>query len=98
MDSWSLSVAAALVLVYAGLSRRLERTPLTAAIFFVTAERVTGGDALGWFDLKIGSGAVRALAEVTSRSCSSPMPRGSTSERCGASSGSPRGCSASACP
>src|SRR5438034_6619070 len=65
MDSWSLSVAAALVLVYAGLSRRLERTPLTAAIFFVTAGLVTGGDALGWFDLKIGSGAVRALAEVT---------------------------------
>ena len=35
MEDWNLAIVAALVLVYAGCSRRLERTDLTGPIFFV---------------------------------------------------------------
>jgi NhaP-type Na+/H+ or K+/H+ antiporter len=65
MESWSLAVVAGLVLVYAAVSRRLDRSPLTPAIFFVCAGLVTGGEALAWIDLQIGSESVRLLAEVT---------------------------------
>ena len=56
---------AVLVLGYAGVSRRLERTVLTAPIVFVSVGLLVGGEGLGWFGLRIGSGAVRALAEAT---------------------------------
>ena len=56
---------AAVVLGYAALSRRLDGTIVTAPMVFVTAGLVTGSEALGWLDLSIGSGEVRALAEAT---------------------------------
>jgi NhaP-type Na+/H+ or K+/H+ antiporter len=54
-----------LVLAYAGVSRRLERTVVTAPMVFVAAGLLVGPEVLGWLDLGIGSGAVRALAEAT---------------------------------
>lgn len=65
MGAWNLAVVAGVVLAYAALSRRLERTPLTSAIFFTTAGLVLGSEALGWLDLRLGSGEVRGLAEAT---------------------------------
>ena len=65
VDSWSLAIVAALLLGYAGLSRRLERTVLTAPMLFVGAGLLMGTEVLGWLDLGIDSGAVRALAEAT---------------------------------
>ena len=65
MDGWDLAIVAALVLGYAGLSGRLERTVLTAPILFVSAGLVLGGEGLGWLDLPIESAGVRALAEAT---------------------------------
>jgi NhaP-type Na+/H+ or K+/H+ antiporter len=65
VDSWSLAIAAGTVLGYAALSRRLERTVITAPIVFVTVGLLTGNEVLGWLDLGIGSSAVRALAEAT---------------------------------
>ena len=56
---------AVVVLGYAGVSRRLERTILTGPIVFVTVGLLVGGEGLGWFGLRIGSGAVRTLAEAT---------------------------------
>ena len=56
---------AVVVLGYAGVSRRLERTVLTGPIVFVTVGLLVGGEGLGWFALGIGSGAVRSLAEAT---------------------------------
>jgi sodium/hydrogen antiporter len=56
---------AVVVLGYAGVSRRLERTILTGPIVFVSVGLLVGGEALGWFGLQIGSGTVRALAEAT---------------------------------
>jgi NhaP-type Na+/H+ or K+/H+ antiporter len=65
VDSWSLAIIAALVLGYAGLSRRLERTLITAPMLFVAAGLLVGPEGLGWLDLGIESGAVQALAEAT---------------------------------
>jgi sodium/hydrogen antiporter len=65
VESWSLMIIAALVLGYAALSRRLERTVLTAPILFVGAGLLVGGDGLGWLDLGIDSVGVRVLAEAT---------------------------------
>jgi NhaP-type Na+/H+ or K+/H+ antiporter len=65
VEDWSLAIVAALVLVYAGLSRRLDRTDLTGPILFVGAGLVVGSEGLGWLDLRLGSSAVRALAEAT---------------------------------
>ncbi len=65
MDSWSLAIIAALVLGYAGLSRRLERTLFTAPMLFVAAGLLVGTEVLGWLDLGIESSSVRALAEAT---------------------------------
>ena len=56
---------AVVVLGYAGVSRRLERTILTGPIVFVSIGLLVGGEGLGWFGLRIGSGAVRTLAEAT---------------------------------
>jgi NhaP-type Na+/H+ or K+/H+ antiporter len=65
MDGSSLAVVASIVLVFAALSRRLERTVLTAPIVFVTCGYLAGGDVFGWINLHVGSSGVRALAEVT---------------------------------
>jgi NhaP-type Na+/H+ or K+/H+ antiporter len=65
VESWSLATIAALLVVFAALSRRLDRTVVTPAIFFVSAGLVAGNEALGWIDLEIESSDVRLLAEVT---------------------------------
>jgi sodium/hydrogen antiporter len=56
---------AVVVLGYAGVSRRLESTIVTGPIVFVSVGLLVGGEGLGWFGLRIGSGEVRALAEAT---------------------------------
>lgn len=65
MDSWSLAVLAVAVLGYATVSRRLERTAVSAAMIFVTVGLLAGPEVLGWFDLEIDSEGVRLLAEAT---------------------------------
>jgi NhaP-type Na+/H+ or K+/H+ antiporter len=65
VEDWNLAIVAALILVYAGCSRRLERTVLTGPILFVGAGLLVGSDGLGWLDLHLGSRAVRVLAEAT---------------------------------
>ncbi|HEU0303717.1 MAG TPA: cation:proton antiporter [Gaiellaceae bacterium] len=65
MDSWSLAVVAALVLGYAGVSRRLERSVVSAAMVFVAGGLVAGPEVLGWFDLEVDHQSVRVLAEAT---------------------------------
>src|SRR5215475_9249274 len=64
-SNWSLAIIAGAVFVYAGLSRRLERTVLTAPILFVSAGLLFGPEVLGWLDLGLGSAEVRTLAEAT---------------------------------
>src|SRR5437763_15705684 len=65
MSGWELAVIAAVVVTYAVVSRRLDRTPVTAAIFFVSLGLLVGSKGLGWIDLGSGSESVRLLAEIT---------------------------------
>jgi NhaP-type Na+/H+ or K+/H+ antiporter len=63
--SWALAVVAAVVVAYALVSRRLDQTPVTAAIFFVCAGLLFGSKGLGWIDFGVRSEPVRLLAEAT---------------------------------
>ena len=65
MDSSSLIVVAAVFLVYAALSRRLQGTSVTAPIVFVVAGFLFGAEGLGWLHVTLGQDAVSALAEAT---------------------------------
>jgi len=65
MGSWSLAVVAAVVVGYAGVSRRLETSVISAAMVFVTVGLIAGPEVLGWFDQEIESEGVRVLAEAT---------------------------------
>ena len=65
MESWSLAVVAALLLAYAGLSHRLERTIVSAAMVFTAAGLLLGPEALDWLHFDLGSSEVRILAEIT---------------------------------
>jgi sodium/hydrogen antiporter len=62
---WTLAVVAGVVVVYAAVSRRLDRTPVTAAIFFVSCGLLFGDKGLGWIDLGARSESIRLLAEAT---------------------------------
>jgi sodium/hydrogen antiporter len=65
MSDWALAVIAAVVVAYALVSKRLDRTPLTAAIFFLSAGLLFGSKGLGWIDIAGGAETVRVLAEAT---------------------------------
>lgn len=65
MTGWGLAVVAGLVLVYALVSGRLDRTPVTAAIFFLSAGVLFGSKGLGWIDIAPRGETVRVLAEAT---------------------------------
>ena len=65
MESWSLAVVALTVIGYAAVSRRLERSVISAAMVFVAAGLIAGPEVLGWLELGIESEGVRLLAEAT---------------------------------
>src|SRR5215471_13513168 len=65
MSAWALAVIAGIVVAYAVVSRRLDATPVTAAIFFVTCGFVFGKKGLDWVDPRVSSEEVRLLAEAT---------------------------------
>ena len=64
MDGWALATIAAALLAFAATSRRLQRSHVSAAMFFVTAG-LLAGPALGLLDLGLGSEPIKLLAEVT---------------------------------
>ena len=65
MSAWTLAVVAVIVVAYALVSRRLDHTPVTAAIVFLSAGLIFGSKGLGWIDVGAGSETVRLLAETT---------------------------------
>jgi NhaP-type Na+/H+ or K+/H+ antiporter len=65
LHNWSLAVIAGLLVAFAAASRRLDRTIVTPAIFFVTGGLLAGTEVLGWIDLPIKSESVKLLAEAT---------------------------------
>lgn len=64
-SDWAVAASAAVIVVYALVSRRLDATPVTAAMFFVTAGFLLGDHGAGLIDPGAKSESVRLLAEVT---------------------------------
>jgi sodium/hydrogen antiporter len=64
VDSWALATVAFLLLVFAAVSGRLERSLVTVAIFFTSAG-LLAGPVLGLLDFELRSEPVKLLAEAT---------------------------------
>jgi NhaP-type Na+/H+ or K+/H+ antiporter len=64
-SDWALAASAALIVIYALVSRRLDATPISAAMFFVTCGFLLGSHGAGLIDPGAESESVRVLAEVT---------------------------------
>jgi NhaP-type Na+/H+ or K+/H+ antiporter len=65
VESSSLVVVAGVFLAYAVLSRRLEGTPITAAMVFVGAGFLFSSEGLDWLHVGLDQEGVRVLAEAT---------------------------------
>jgi NhaP-type Na+/H+ or K+/H+ antiporter len=65
VDSWALATLAGILVAYAGLSRALDRTLISAPIFFLSAGLICGNKGIGLIDLGPRSEQVRVLAELT---------------------------------
>lgn len=61
MGEWDLVIAAALVLGYSAVARRLSGTFVTTAIVFTTAGLLVGDEGLGWFEAQISSSQLGVL-------------------------------------
>ncbi len=64
MDAWALAAIAAILLAAAAASGLLQRSHISAAMFFVTTG-LLAGPVLGVVDLPIAGGPIELLAEVT---------------------------------
>ena len=64
MGAWELATIAFVLLAFSAVSSRLERSVMTAAIFFTSAG-LLAGPALGLIDLRIDGERVKLLAEAT---------------------------------
>jgi NhaP-type Na+/H+ or K+/H+ antiporter len=62
--TWDLATIAVLLLAYAALSRRLELTNVSAAMFFTTTG-LLAGPVLGLLEVEVESEQVKRLAEIT---------------------------------
>ena len=62
---WQLASLALVLLVFAAISRRIEGTPITAAMFFAAAGLLVGVEALGLVDPAATGVEVKVLAEAT---------------------------------
>ena len=62
---WQLVTLAFILLAFATVSRRVEGTPITAAMFFTAAGLVVGVDALGLVDPDAEGLEVEVFAEAT---------------------------------
>jgi NhaP-type Na+/H+ or K+/H+ antiporter len=63
--SWTLAAVASTVLVFGAVSRRLELSVVSPAMFFVAAGLLLGNKGLDWIDLSVDGHLVRTLAEIT---------------------------------
>ena len=62
--TWALTTIAAVLVLYATVSLRLQRFDVSAAMFFTTAG-LLAGPVLGLLDVEIASEQVKLLAEIT---------------------------------
>jgi len=65
VHNWTLAVLAVLLFVWAVFSRRLERSVVTPAMFFLAAGVLLGSEGAGWIRLDVGGHELRVVAEAT---------------------------------
>ena len=65
MEYWSIALVAGVVVAYALVSRRLESTPVTGPMVFVSFGLIIGSGGLDLVDSGMDEGAIRVLAEAT---------------------------------
>ncbi len=65
MHGWTLATVAAILLGFVAVSGRLQRTPITEAIVFVTAGFIVGTNGLGVIGGDTTNHTIRVLAEAT---------------------------------
>ncbi len=65
MDPVTLVIIAVALSGYGLISRRAERSPLTAPIFFVAVGLALGDGGLAWLRLDLSGGAIHGLAELS---------------------------------
>ncbi|GAA4487447.1 cation:proton antiporter [Rhodococcus olei] len=63
--TWALPTIAAVLLVFAAISGRVEGTPITAPMIFTGSGLILGANALRLIDVHAGAEVVKLLAEVT---------------------------------
>ncbi|MBC2640201.1 MULTISPECIES: sodium:proton antiporter [unclassified Rhodococcus (in: high G+C Gram-positive bacteria)] len=63
--TWALPAIAAMLLAFAGISRKVAGTPLTAPIVFTVGGLALGAEGLGLIDVDVTSETIKLLAEVT---------------------------------
>jgi len=61
----SVAVIALAVCLFAAISKKAERSPLTPPMFFVAIGFCLGGEGLGWIQLDLDGEGIRFLAEMT---------------------------------
>jgi len=61
----AIAILSAIVLIYSAMAGRLERTPLSGAILFVSLGLLIGPFGLGLLHVPIDDGGLRLLAELT---------------------------------
>lgn len=65
MHEWNLAFVALLLVAFGAVSKRLARSVVSQAMFFVTGGLLLGGSVLGMIDLSFGSESIKLLAEAT---------------------------------
>ena len=65
MHNWTIVVLAGAVFLWGVFAQRLERTVVTAAMFFLTVGLVFGPEGTGWVTLDVGGHELQIVAEIT---------------------------------
>ena len=65
MHNWTLAVLAVVLFTWAVFSRRLERSVVTPAMFFLASGVLLGSEGTGWITLDVGGHELRVVAEAT---------------------------------
>ncbi len=65
MHNWTIAVLAGAVFLWGVFAQRLERTVVTAAMFFLTVGLVFGPEGTGWVTLDVGGHELQIVAEIT---------------------------------
>ena len=81
---WALTIVALVLIVVAAVSKRISGTPITPAILFVSIGLLVGPKVLDGIDARAPARPCERWPRRRLRSCSSPIPRGSTSGSCDA--------------